>query len=253
LEGVPLVPNITSAQRFREKIQAFVKELPSKITENIFSEASMPAFVDYRAVNNLTIVWKSIESLGRIGTIVRLVPDVRTVVLIRNPCGYAASVLRGESQGKFVSSTPTSDDWGVFEQLVATPQADAKGVTLAMIKRLQPIERLAWRWLIFNEKAIEDLEGQVGCKVVRYEDLCKKPEEVTRMLFKHANLTWSDQTWEFIRRSIGTKRAGYYSVFKDPVQSAHRWEKELAANDVKRIFSIVKDSKAGQLYPFEYS
>jgi hypothetical protein len=284
LKDVPLLPSITSAEQFREEVQAFVKELPAmrsakvaaklplfpksyysflryglfrlgviatRATENIFIESRAPAFVDYGVVNNLTVVWKSIESVGRIGTIIQAIPGARAILLIRNPCGYAASVLRGESKGKFRSATPASDDWGVFEQLMATPQADAKGATLATIRRLRPIERLAWRWLIINEKAIEELEGQAACTVVQYEHLCRQPEEVTRMLFEHANLAWSNQTWKFIKRSTGRTRAGYYSVFKDPIESANRWQKELAANDIRRIVSIVKDSKAGQLYPFE--
>src|SRR6185312_10315120 len=47
------------------------------------------------------LVWKSIESSGRLGACVEALPQARAIHLMRHPCGYVASVLRGAASKRF--------------------------------------------------------------------------------------------------------------------------------------------------------
>lgn len=204
-------------------------------------------FVDYRAVPDLAIAWKSIESLGRLGAIMRLTPSARSIILVRHPCGYVSSVLRGEAQGSFTSRTPSAEDWDLFEKLLTTKPARERGLTLSDIRRRTPAERLAWRWVLFNEKAMDDTSGNPGAMVVRYEDLCTDPQGVARQMFRHAGLPWSEQTADFLARSTTADDRGYYSVFKNPAETVNKWRKELAPADIERIIAVAENSRPGRL------
>ncbi len=74
--------------------------LVSKVGARMFGELPVPEVVDCRKVPQLVLVWKSIESVGRLGVLCRSIPACRAVLILRHPCGYAASVLRGESKQK---------------------------------------------------------------------------------------------------------------------------------------------------------
>lgn len=281
LSGIPLLPDTAEQEQFRTEIDRFIQNLTgirspkvcaklpffpksyysdfrfalfrmgvlaAKSAERIAPDVPVLPFVNYQAVTNLSVVWKSIESLGRLGTIMHLFPETRSIILIRNPCGYVASVLRGEAKGSFVSRTPASEDWGIFEKLLATRQARMRGLTISKIQGLKPVERLAWRWLLFNEKALDDVADVRNSKFVRYEDLCANPESVAKQLFEHARLPWSSQTADFLTRSTAAEDGSYYSVFKNPGKAVNRWRKELSPDDVERIHAVVRDSKPGRLY-----
>jgi hypothetical protein len=223
--------------------------LASKAADRVAFRLPVLPFVDYDNIPGLAVVWKSIESLGRLGVILRLRPLARGVVLLRHPCGYVASVLRGERQGKFVSRTSDSEDWGVFEKLLETPQATRRDLQLDDLRLLTAEQRLAWRWLLFNEKALEDVDGQSSCMVVRYEDLCADPRSVTRRLFTHTGLDWSEQTEAFIAQSTTSDDTGYYSVFRNPARGAGRWRNELSPAQVQQIMEIAGVGAPGRFYP----
>ena len=64
------------------------------------AELPLPGMINRRYSGNAWLVWKSIESLGRLGVIARLLPDCHAVHILRHPCGYVSSILRGESHGQ---------------------------------------------------------------------------------------------------------------------------------------------------------
>jgi hypothetical protein len=100
-------------------------------------------FVDYQQVLSLHVVWKSIESLGRIGVIARAVPECRTIVILRQPCGYIASVLKGEDGNRFSARTASGDDFPVFEMLLRQSPHKERNPSLEELKTLPMEERLA--------------------------------------------------------------------------------------------------------------
>jgi hypothetical protein len=194
------------------------------------------------------LVWKSIESLGRLGVILTAVPEARAVHLLRHPCGYVASVLRGEAHRQFVDRRPSSDDYDLLAKLMQTEQARRRGLTLEQLKAAWPVERLAWRWVLLNEKAMEDTQGIGRCVTVRYEDVCAEPVKASKAFFGFAGLRWDSQTESFIAASTTTDNASYYSIFKHPAQAAIKWKSELDRTSIDKIRQIAENSRAGCLY-----
>jgi Sulfotransferase family len=190
---------------------------------------------DYR------LVWKSIESLGRLGLVLECLPDARSVHIVRHPCGYVASVLRGEAAARFAYNAAEAD-LPIYQMLSRTEPARRRGLTMQHFQDMGGIERLAWRWVIFNEVAFDGAAANPRNRVLYYEALCAAPEDTTRELFGFADLDWNEQTAAFLKSSTSRSRADYYSVFKDPLESAWRWTSELAATDAARVAEVAAGS-----------
>jgi hypothetical protein len=280
LRSMPLAPDVSDAQALRPVTEAFAQSL-LKIRDthvlgsqpqfrkdyrshvaaamyrlNVISSKAVstvgwrwPIFhgVDYDKVTDLSVVWKSVISIGRLGVFVRTLKNRHAIVLLRHPCGHVASLLRGEAEHRF--RFPPSEDYGLFEILLKTETARNHGLTLRHLMSLHPAERLAWRWVIMYEKALADIQGMEGCVSLRYEDFCVNPELHARQLFEFCGLQWSSATTEFIKRSITTDKKKYYAVFKNPLMSAMRWQSELNEDDIERIYRIVRESDLERLYP----
>jgi hypothetical protein len=194
------------------------------------------------------IVWKSIESLGRLGVVLDALDGAVAIHLMRHPCGYISSVLRGEASRTFTDNRPSSDDYGLFEMLLAAESTREYGLTLDALRELTPEERLAWRWLLINEKAFEDTAAGGRAKIISYDALCRDPERVGQEMFQFVGLDWDAQTANFVAQSTANEDAGYYSVFKDPLRAAMRWREELAPNVIERIMAVVARSSLGRTW-----
>ena len=71
---------------------------------------------------------------------------------------------------------------------------------------------------------------------------------MTRALFDFCALGWSEQTAQFLRSSTTRSRDDYYSVFKDPLASAWRWQAELSAEDAAIVARVTADSAPARPY-----
>jgi hypothetical protein len=194
------------------------------------------------------IVWKSINSAGRLGALVHALPLSRSILIVRHPCGQIASILRGHAAGRFRNPLP-SEQYRVLEALVDTEQGRAYGLTLDNLRALRPVERMAWRWALFMERALKDVAGLASCRLVRYEDLCANPVGGMRELFSFSGLDRHPQTEEFLRASTNGESADYFGVHKDPRRSARKWQDELSTEDSRRILDVVRRSSVHSLYP----
>jgi hypothetical protein len=283
--SLPLYPDKQSAQVYRAELQQFLAALPGmrhpKVVgkQPLFPKAylSASALSAYRASVALAkaagrikrnfpcvyrptasgyaracVVWKSIESSGRLGVMVDAFPAAHVIHVIRHPAGCVASRLRGEAAGRFDDARPSADDLWRFKVLLATPTGKMHGLTLADVEELTPEERLAWRWVLSQEKIFADIKGCKRVLTVRYEDVCADPAGMTRRMFEFTGLDWSPQTEAFVRASTETTEqptdTDYYSVFKPPQASAERWRSELASDVVDRILAILRRSGLSKLY-----
>src|SRR5690348_970941 len=206
------------------------------------------------------VVWKSTDSLGRLGVILRVIDDARAVIILRHPCGYISSVLRGEAQRKFVSSVPASEDYGLMQILLDTADPSSRAPSVEQMRQFHPVERMAWIWVLLNQKARRDTAGDGRCAIIRYEDICLQPIEKVKELFSFFGLGWSTQTLEFIKTSTLVSQARgldritqsehrYYSVFKDPVRAAEKWKSEMKSEDIERVYRVLRQSDLIRLYP----
>ncbi len=280
ISSLPVTASVRDAERYRADVYAFASRLPgmcsakvagslpvfsksyrsrigdysqqagivvAKLASRLFGEWGVPQFLRYERIPQLRVVWKSIESTGRLGVLLRLL-TTRSVLILRHPCGYVASVLRGEARNKFGDSDGSSEDYGILEMLLETDSARECGLTMETLRAAEPIERLAWRWRLFNDKALKDIQDRADALVIRYEDLCTAPLVQARMLFRFAGLDWSPQTERFLAESTSVSRSGYYSVFKNPREAAWGWRNELSQASIDRIMAVAQAGKAGERY-----
>ncbi|HET7586545.1 MAG TPA: sulfotransferase [Gammaproteobacteria bacterium] len=281
LESLPRFPSPAEAEAHLEFLHDFVAELPRR--NDVTVAAKLPIFrkawrnpLQHRLLQaavlaaklggkaglelpvlgargdgidpSPTVVWKSIESLGRFGLLMRAYPAARGIHLMRHPCGQISSVLRGERQGAFRDNSPTSEFYDLFVKLLETPQARRRGLTIETLRHMRPVERLAWTWVLENEKAVEETEQSERVRVVRYEDLCADPVGVSREVLSFAGLGWNVQTEGFVAQSTHSDVSAYYSVYKNPVAAASRWHNELPAESIERILAILKSSPLAKFY-----
>lgn len=63
-----------------------------------------------------------------------------------------------------------------------------------------------------------------------------------------AGLEPTAQTRDFIAVSTGTSRAEYYSVFKNPIESANGWQRQLSPQSVREVMDMVSRFESGRHY-----
>jgi hypothetical protein len=189
------------------------------------------------------IVWKSIESLGRAGIIVQALQPCHVIHLVRHPCGQIHSVLKGEKSGRFESSIPLYRNFDLMKQMLGTEQASAHDLAMERLREMTPVQRLAWIWVIFNDHALSELEGQNNSTTVVYDDFCLDPIKATRRLFKEVDLEWHPQVEKFISRSTSEHSNLFYSIRKIPVRAANSWIHSMNVEDIDQIMDITSRSR----------
>lgn len=289
--GVPIAPPIEAADQWRPEVKDFIARIASTNTQH--TSARLPIFrKSYRAKiaqpihsfnvlvsrtaalagyqlpvfqfasvkrSQIRVIWKSTDSLGRLGVILRNWEDCLAVHIFRHPCGYISSVLRGEAKRKFVTKMFVSEDYGTLQALIDSAVCP-RGLRLNHLRDLHPVERMAWIWLLLNEKAQSDTASDPRCMSVRYEDICRDPENNVKELFRFCGLGWNAQTAEFLRAStlqlqpsglnrITQHSQHYYSIFRNPRDSAEKWKSEMKLEDIDRVFRILRQSDLARIYP----
>lgn len=280
LDTIPLMPSMANAAAYADAIRQFETELPGFNAAKVCSKqplfpkrylttghlaaikvAARVAQLGERAGLHVPVmwsptrrppgarlVWKSIESLGRLGVILVALPEARAIHILRHPCGFVASVLRGERKQKFEDNQGASEDYGVLEMLLQTSTARELGLSMDRMRAVTPEERLAWRWALSTEKAIVDTRDTGRCKLVRYEDLCEDPLQVATAMFEFAGLDLDRQTRAFLGASVTRQDDSYYSVFKNPAAVVNRWRHELDEQQVGRILRVAESTSSGRLF-----
>lgn len=282
---MPLYPELEAAPDYRGELQRFVAALPqfrsAKVVgkqplfpKRYLSGAALGAYrlsvgaarlasgvkwtipCAYRPAatgcERARLIWKSIESPGRLGACMQALPHVRAIHLMRHPCGYVASVLRGEAAGRFGDPRPSAGEMWVLRALLDTSTGKRRGMRIDDLGRLTPEERLAWRWVLTQEKIIADVTDCDRVLTIRYEDVCAEPLAMTRRMFEFTGLAWSPQAEAFVRASThpaeSSVETGYYSVFQQPRAAAERWRSELAPEVIDRIMRVLGKSDVNRYY-----
>jgi len=278
LRTIPIIATMDEAERWAETVREFYAKLPgmrlSKIAGSapvfpksyytpvrfnlyrlsIFKSKFMTRFVkEWRVNSYLTaqalektrIVWKSIESLGRMRVIMHALPQAMGIQIVRHPCGFVASQLRGLQKKHFEGEAPFSEDVNLLKWCLGTVPAAKYRLTMDMLQSSHPIERLAWIWVVFNEKAYDEIKHLSNCMPIRYEDVCHNPVIMSRQLFDFCGLTWSPQTEKFLAESTARNVDRYYNIVKNPAEAAQKWRKQLDPEDIERVMSVVSRTEIG--------
>ena len=289
---VPMAPSLDEAEKYASPVRNFFAQLPTLTQTHV--AGSLPVFakryrslvgsqvhratvlgaiatgsshrfrmpiVQYARVDNpnIRVVWKSIDSLGRLGLIMRVVQDSRAILITRHPCACIASTLRGEAQKKFSSAVAASEDYGIMKIFVETA-GRSRGLSFEHLRDAHPVERMAWIWVLSNEKAVEETKDTERCLPVRYEDFCSDPVAKTKETFSFMGLPWTEQTAQFIEASTLAVKPGrfdrltqgssrFYGIFRDPVGAANKWKSEMKTEDIERVYRVLRQSDLIRLYP----
>ncbi len=279
--SMPLFPEKENASQYHLELARFVASLPYHRSTKVVgkqplfpkSYQSGPALHAYRVsvavakaasrawrnapclyrptaadCERVRLVWKSIESPGRLAACIEALPEARAIHLMRHPCGHVASVLRGEAARRFGDLVPSGEELWLLKMLLATSVGKTHNLTMDELKGLTPEERLTWRWVLTQEQILADVEHNPRVFTVRYEDVCAEPVAMTRRMFEFADLDWRPQTEEFIHASTEATDADYYSVFKQPQASAERWRSELTPQVIERILKVFRRSHLYRFY-----
>ena len=220
----------------------------AKVASRLHPDFPIPDCVDLTKRTDIQIVWKSINLAGCLGVIANNLVGGKAFLILRHPCGQINSVMQGEAFRRFTSSTPASEDYGVMELLLRTEGAKAYGLDMATIRGMLPVERLAWRWVLINEKAVSEARQLDNCMIVRYEAVCAEPVAQAKQLFDFAGLEWHTQTREFIAGSTSETDDSYYGVQKRPLEAANKWRQQMTESNVARIMNIVHGSALASNY-----
>ena len=279
--SLPLYPGMPDANSYRDELRAFVAGLPELRASKVVGKLplfpkryqSAPGLLAYRtgvmfakaasgfgrpvpvwsrptgrSNTSVRLVWKSIESLGRLGVCVEVLPEARSIHILRHPCGYVASVLRGDAEAHFGDVGASADHLWILKRLLEVPTAQRHGLRLEELQAMAPEERLAWRWCLSQEKTLADTARCARVLAVRYEDVCVEPMGMTRRMFEFTGLGWDTQTEAFISASTGASGDDYYSVFRDSRRAAESWQSDLSAATIDRIMAVVRNSGLAHLY-----
>ena len=209
----------------------------------IFTELQIPDFIRTGATVRPTLFIKSVSSLCRTYLFSQACPQLKFIHIIRNPCAYVASTIRGKKLGLL------SDD-AYIETLASMPEAQQYGFDIETLSNMSRIEQLAARWMLQNSKVMDEMKGYANYKQLIYEELCNAPGLVTSSIFEFLSLPMSEQTQRFIESSSMAKsgESRYFDLTRDSSAAASSWRKELTEQQIEDVKAVVSRSPAGQLY-----
>ena len=190
------------------------------------------------------LTWKTIESCGRLGCFAQALQPVRVIQILRHPGGVTASQIRGKRLNKF-NGYDQSVDYNYFKLWLAPDGAEV----LERLKALSEAERLTWLNLVRLEKAVSDIAARLDCRVVVYEDLCARPAEILEELLRFCGLDFSAQTQAFLRESTSKTDKHYFGLFKDSLESAHKWKTELDEKSRAAVQRMLAQSPLARYWP----
>ncbi len=222
--------------------------LGTKAATRVLGERPAPLWIPARARREARLVMKSIESVARLGVVARAMPEARVVLILRHPYGFLASMLRGKQADHFTDSDSIGEDIGLLEPLCHSDAGRRHGVEVDGLRRATPAERIAWQWVLCNDKALGDAAGRDNVMTVHYEDVCGNPSGEAERLFRWCGLSLGQQTQCFLERSTSTHQSRYYGLYKDPKRAANAWRQEIDAETRRLLEPILRNSAAAERY-----
>ena len=217
-----------------------------KVCSKLGLESQVPGFCTPSDPSHFRLVWKSIESSGRLGFLSEHLERKRIIFILRHPCAITNSVARGGL--KQFNNYDVVEDWEVFQALLDTREGKKWGVSFEQIKEMKPLERIGWKYLVTMEKAIEDLKGKKDCKLVVYEELCENSLPIIQDLFEFCNMTFEEQSSSFLKQSTSRTDSRYYSLTKLPLDAAYKWKKQLDPSDQKLLLKLLERSPLARFW-----
>jgi hypothetical protein len=182
------------------------------------------------------LVVKSVSALGRAEAFLAAEKSMSPILLVRHPCGFVSSMLRGARRGVISRAER-------FGRLANTRSAVRLGLNRAVLIESDDVAFLAWTWMVSNAEAHSAVQHAKG-SILSYDKIAADPLQHIRALFEKLQLGWPNQTEKFIRQSQQSE-GDYYSVFRDSREASERWRNELDARAIDKIRGIVDRDPLG--------
>ena len=198
---------------------------------------------DFANTSRAVPVLKSVEALARLPLYARACPDMKFVHIMRHPCGFVSSLLRGHELGKMPPPK-------IYQAQLALPLAQEHGLTPETLPDFDALTTAAWTWTIFNDFAIRQTQDLANVRQVLYDAVCDDLMIEAHALMDWCGLSRSAQTDDFLSRLLAQSDGShsYHDTIRHPRSAAHRWRKHMPAADQSRIMEIARLSPAGRAF-----
>ena len=167
------------------------------------------------------------------------------LVLLRHPCGVVSSWLRGIRMGVMQGNSAEPDKvWSRYQEYLMP-----MGFCETDLKRMSPAGILALNWLVDKTlfRQYQD-SPHMKTRTIVYCDLIRNPLPEWSKVFDWLHLPFESSTEAFltqsskpafdIRRLMG-KKYSYFSVQRGEKSPAEAWRKDMTADEIKEVMSIV--------------
>lgn len=222
------------------------------------------------------LVLGSHDVLGRLPLLATAWPGLRVVLVVRNPFGHVAAMLR-----RFARDGETALPRSAG--LMATEQAKSYGLSEDDFGSMKVIDQFVWDWVIRHEIAIDGLAEIPEWRIVRRRELVDDPVLVAKALFKFAGLAWNPRsaieksdslrwTGDWLQGSKAALPDEMGNILADPFVQAfddmtrplygttsfygqrvapprYDWETDLDLEDRERILGLVRSTTLHHVYP----
>ena len=206
-----------------------------------YRHVEAPDCINPQARDHITYLIKSVDTPWRTMLYSLARPNWRFVHIVRHPCAVINSRLRG-----IESNLMTADTY--LRSPFEAGMAEEYPFTLEDLEARSYEERIAFHWMICNQRVNDDMSGREGYRLVVYEDLCQDLAATTRQLFDFAGLSFDEQTQEFLEQleTMEPRDTRYFDILRPPQASLYKWREQLSDQQVENIKQIVSHSAIGR-------
>lgn len=173
------------------------------------------------------ILIKSVGSLGRLPVFRASRPSARFIQLVRHPCGYVNSRLRGAQL-----NMTTLDNIPVGFIHDACDYLNVP-VARASFESLSVEEKLTLLWGVQNELAFLSSNTLEHYHLAIYDDLALNPEKELEKIFAFLSLEQSSISTQARGKAIYSD--SYFSIDRDSAKSANAWRQRLKIDQIQLI------------------
>lgn len=176
----------------------------------------------------------------------------RTVELFRAVQEVSGAEILVDSSKLFERAHALAES-GLVEARVIHLVRDGRGVAYSHLKRGQSFEQAVYHWLKKNAEVTDWLRaGEAPAHIlVKYEDLCARPEETARRVCEFLGAEWEPQMMRFGQRVHHNVRGNTmrFLIKDSAVRLDEVWKEKLRAEDF-HLFEELAGPAARQLgYP----
>jgi len=197
--------------------------------------------VDHERLARSLHVFKLNASVGIGAWALGARPAARVVQIVRHPGGFAKSWLKRwvRGEGGMDRGVGTVDRLRDEDRLREVARRDARWARLlGDIDAMGRAEGELWWWRYVNEALHEAGQGKPGYTCVLYEDLARRPVEVSRRVYGALGLAWD----EAIERRVSGIARGAEKI-------ARAWKDELEPELVTLVEKVLDGSAMQAWWP----